>query len=127
MIKIPLQCEYLPKNFYCLTDCTKKQAISWINKNYDNDIRYNGESCGCPVTFRSFNGYDNIFIWLNNKEKISTQLYTIFHEVGHAIFHMFGNCGVNPSDSSGEHFVYLQEYLVEQILAKNNKKLIIKK
>ena len=60
-------------------------------------------SCQQDGRFTGGEGKDGNWIYLvyaNNSA-------TLAHEFCHVIFHVFEECGINPSDSGGEQFCYL--------------------
>jgi hypothetical protein len=43
------------------------------------------------------------------------RLDTLVHELAHAVMLLFQHIGMNPADSGGEAFAYMQQYLYERL------------
>lgn len=78
----------------------------------ENDIVYTLENSRGLVTIIEHEE-ENVFLVGVFDSKVST----VCHEITHVCMIVFENFGINPSDSSGEAFCYLQSYLVDWVLA----------
>ncbi|HNU76477.1 MAG TPA: hypothetical protein PKL88_02060 [bacterium] len=112
---IPLQCEYINKNFYFVGNCKKVDVVKWLNKKYKPEQFIGSDSMGATWFWENKKGYPNVVVWAEHNKDF---IYTLYHEIAHAIFFLMKRDGINPRDSHGEHFCYLQEYLVKQVVDK---------
>ena len=118
---IPLHCEYLEKRFHFVGGATKNQVLKWMHKTYKPE-QFSGDTDSDGSTwFWEKGGRAYIVVWVSNTLKKADFVKTLYHEVAHAIFFLMKRAGVDPMDSYGEHFCYLQEYLFNQVVDKLKK------
>lgn len=121
---IPLHCEYLTSSkFHCLVTDDYAKVIKWINKKYNCDYKDEENSNTYGSTFElnhPINGIA-IIIWLRETVTPFEMLYNAMHECGHACFKMMKYCGVDADNNDGEHYLYLQEFLTNQVVDKLSK------
>ena len=127
---IPLHCEYLDKRFHFVGDCNKKQIGKWLETTYKPEkFNYDNDSDGTTWFWENKKNRAHVVIWVDKTLKGDNFMSALYHEVAHAIFFLMKRAGVDPLDSWGEHFCYLQEYLFRQVVdkLKNKPKLANKK
>lgn len=112
-----LETEYISSNnFFVLHSCTSKSANKWIEKKYK--IKSWLDEMSMWMTYHLENN-DKVAIvmWINNikYKKPSQIIETVFHECWHSVFIQMKRVWIDPLDSTWEHFLYMQWYLVQKI------------